>query len=166
MYVTQALAQLDDVAQLEEVIDAMDAPEVVATAAEPLETDVRSATPQAEADAEVEADDDEFDVEAILEERPRQKSGGQAHFLIRWLGYGPEHDTWEPEDCVSADLVASFRTAQARSPAFPLVAQGRTTRDNAWQALTYLYPLSYRRRSACRRKGRRKGSDRSILLLR
>jgi hypothetical protein len=37
----------------------------------------------------------EFEVEAILSHRFTR--GGKLEFLVRWLGYGHDHDTWEPE---------------------------------------------------------------------
>jgi hypothetical protein len=45
----------------------------------------------------------EYDVERILDDR-QVKKGGKViarQFLVRWSGYGPEHDTWEPEENLS-----------------------------------------------------------------
>ena len=42
---------------------------------------------------------DEYEVDRILEHRDRhlRKRGLKTEYLIRWLGYGPEHNCWEPE---------------------------------------------------------------------
>jgi hypothetical protein len=37
--------------------------------------------------------DNYFEVEDILDSRQR---GKQIEYLIRWEGYGHEHDSWEP----------------------------------------------------------------------
>ena len=50
-------------------------------------------------------DDDVYEVEAVLEE---DEYGGKG-FLIRWAGFGSEHDSWEPEWNVAPHLVAEFR---------------------------------------------------------
>lgn len=53
--------------------------------------------PPPEADEEGEI----YEVEAILAHRevgPRKRKKTQ--YLIKWLGYGPEHNTWEPEENV------------------------------------------------------------------
>jgi hypothetical protein len=45
-------------------------------------------------------DELEYDVERILIHRDKHPVGGwkiKREFLIKWLGYGPEHNTWEPE---------------------------------------------------------------------
>ena len=39
--------------------------------------------------------EEEYIIEAILQ---RQKKRGKVEYLIRWLGWGPEDDTWEPEE--------------------------------------------------------------------
>jgi len=52
-----------------------------------------------------------YEVEAILEEDAK---GGRG-FLIRWLGYAPKHDSWEPEHHLNAELVAAFRRERAHA---------------------------------------------------
>ena len=59
---------------------------------------------------EDDAEDDVFEVSAILREE-------EGRFLIRWEGYGPEDDTWEPEVNVSPALVHAFRQARGRMAA-------------------------------------------------
>jgi len=51
---------------------------------------------------------DIYEVEAILEE---DEMGGRG-FLIRWAGYGPSDDTWEPEWNLAPHLVADFRKSR------------------------------------------------------
>ena len=50
-------------------------------------------------------DDDtvEYEVEKILDHRQKKirtakKAVNKTEYLIRWAGYGPEHDSWEPEE--------------------------------------------------------------------
>ena len=41
--------------------------------------------------------EDEFEVEAILDQRRRRTDRGRVtEYLVRWRGFGPEADTWEP----------------------------------------------------------------------
>ena len=39
--------------------------------------------------------EDHFKVEALLKYRSR---GSSQQYLVRWLGYGPEHDKWIHEE--------------------------------------------------------------------
>ena len=50
--------------------------------------------------------DVEYEVEAVVDCRKR---GNQLQFLIKWKGYGPEENSWEPERNVhAADLIQAF----------------------------------------------------------
>jgi DNA (cytosine-5)-methyltransferase 1 len=63
-----------------------------------------------------------FKVEKILDHKDKKRPGKAKNkhkrmFLIRWEGYSPSDDTWEPEenllDCKEA-LEEYWRTAEAR----------------------------------------------------
>lgn len=41
-----------------------------------------------------------FSIERILNDK---LEGGKQKYLVRWEGYGPSHDTWEPDDDIAAD---------------------------------------------------------------
>ncbi|XP_047977309.1 DNA (cytosine-5)-methyltransferase CMT1-like isoform X2 [Salvia hispanica] len=63
---------------------------------------------EVEDDGKEEEDEDDsevFEVEEILEicyGDPNNKKSSELHFKIRWKGYGPEYDTWEPLDGLSS----------------------------------------------------------------
>ena len=47
----------------------------------------------------IEIDDSlEYEVERVLDNRKvKRGKSTKTEFLVKWLGYGPEHNTWEPE---------------------------------------------------------------------
>ena len=48
--------------------------------------------------------DAEYDVEDVLDVRVHKRKNGQIKsrdFLVKWLDYGPEHNSWEPESLLS-----------------------------------------------------------------
>ena len=50
-----------------------------------------------EADSDNEyAEQDDYTVKKILAQRPNASAPGGMEFKVRWRGYGPSHDTWEP----------------------------------------------------------------------
>ena len=38
----------------------------------------------------------EFFIDSILEHRGDRQRRTTMEFKVRWFGYGPEHDSWEP----------------------------------------------------------------------
>ena len=41
---------------------------------------------------------EEYEVERILKSRKARGRGGKKQYLVRWLGYGEEHDSWIHKD--------------------------------------------------------------------
>ena len=56
----------------------------------------------------------EFEVEQVLDHR--QEGKRSKSYLVRWTGYGPEHDTWEPEAALQncKDRVQAYWDGQRR----------------------------------------------------
>ena len=55
----------------------------------------------------------EYEVERVL--MHRQSSGKKPVFtyLIKWQGYGPEHNSWEPESNLPRELIDEYWTMRA-----------------------------------------------------
>jgi hypothetical protein len=81
---------------------------------------------------ELVGEDLEYDVEAILQHRS-VKHGRKAttEFLIKWAGYPPEHNTWEPEDNLDncPDMLKDYWARTAAT------SQGATSPANKRKAL-------------------------------
>ncbi len=58
----------------------------------------------------------EHEVERILDHR--QEGRRSKSYLVRWTGYGPEHDTWEPETALQncRSTVQSYWGEQRQTP--------------------------------------------------
>ncbi|XP_037902905.1 chromobox protein homolog 1 isoform X2 [Hermetia illucens] len=63
-------------------------------------------------EGEDEEGDEEYEVQDIVDEKQEK---GVTYYLIRWKGYGPEGDTWEPEDTLNCDdIVARFKKKKTK----------------------------------------------------
>ena len=62
--------------------------------------------------------DDRYYVERILDER--QTRSGTIEYLVRWLGWGPEYDSWEPERHIAdRTLIHELRKPTATTNIIP-----------------------------------------------
>lgn len=54
----------------------------------------------------------DFLVERLLDKRERKYGRGKrVEYLVRWLGYGPEEDLWEPVHNIDSDLIADYEAS-------------------------------------------------------
>ncbi|CAG5098809.1 Oidioi.mRNA.OKI2018_I69.XSR.g15997.t1.cds [Oikopleura dioica] len=57
------------------------------------------------------SEEEEYEVEHILDERMEENDAGVKvkHYRIRWKGFGPDDDTWEPKENLDCDdLITAF----------------------------------------------------------
>ena len=60
--------------------------------------------------------EDEYEVEKLLQKRSiRRGRGWSTQYLVRWLGYGPEDDTWETESELRRNASEMIDTFEARN---------------------------------------------------
>ncbi|WWD19298.1 hypothetical protein CI109_103756 [Kwoniella shandongensis] len=68
-------------------------------------------------DGEEDEEEGEYEVEAIVDHRQKGSGTGKFEYLVSWKGYGPEHNTWEPEAHVAhADGIVSKYWANKPKP--------------------------------------------------
>lgn len=60
----------------------------------------------------------EYEVEDILQHRDTRRGTRTVRsYLVKWLGYGPEHNTWEPERNLNCDeLIAKYWKGKHATP--------------------------------------------------
>ena len=61
------------------------------------------------------AEQDDYTVEKILAQRPNASAPGGLEFKVRWRGYGPSHDTWEPVSSFVPRMNTPFMDYSART---------------------------------------------------
>ncbi|OCF75710.1 hypothetical protein I204_03002 [Kwoniella mangroviensis CBS 8886] len=90
---------------------------------EPMEIEEPAVDGVEEEDEEEEGEEEgEYEVEAIVDHRQKKgKQAGKYEYLVSWKGYGPEHNTWEPEEHVShaSDVVSRYWAGRPKNAVPP-----------------------------------------------
>ena len=72
------------------------------------------------------ADSDVYKVESLLDKRKR---GRRVEYLVKWEGYGNEHNTWEPESNIrDSDLIAGYKASVVAADPEPAPRRFRRAR--------------------------------------
>jgi len=74
---------------------------------------VQPPPPPIEVDGEL-----EYEVEQILDKRVVKRRGSsRVHYLVKWVGYGVAHNTWEPEENLvnCSKLVAAYEQGLSKA---------------------------------------------------
>jgi hypothetical protein len=59
-------------------------------------------------------DEERYEVEKILKARTNPKTG-TIHYLVKWVGWGPEDNTWEPADNIDQEAIDDFKMRTSAS---------------------------------------------------
>lgn len=74
---------------------------------------------------------DQWEVDYLLDKRIRRLGRGKrVEYLVRWTGYGPEDDTWEPLSNLSGaqEAIAAYEAAHPATSEVPARSQRRQAR--------------------------------------
>ncbi|SPC61665.1 uncharacterized protein UHOD_11627 [Ustilago sp. UG-2017b] len=65
--------------------------------------------------------DMEYEVKQILDSKVDHRYRDPLFYLVRWVGYGPDHNSWEPASNLThaSNLIAEFHTASPTRPSLP-----------------------------------------------
>jgi len=55
-------------------------------------------------------DTPQYGVERLLNHRLKKGCKSKLEFLVRWEGYGPESDSWEPRVNIEGSLIQEYST--------------------------------------------------------
>ena len=72
----------------------------------------------------------QWEVDHLLADRVRKNVNGKSQiteYLVRWSGFGAEHDTWEPRANIHASLIQAYRTQKTDQPSRPQSTRKRKT---------------------------------------
>ena len=74
----------------------------------------------------------EYEVECILDHRFSDMKRQKLKYLIAWKGYGPEHNTWEPEANVAnaPDLIGEYWQRIGRAAGVGATGTGTSSGDS------------------------------------
>jgi hypothetical protein len=76
----------------------------------------------------------QWEVDHLLADRVRKKVNGKSQiteYLVRWSGFGAEHDTWEPSTGIHASLIKAYRAHKLAQPSRPQSKRKRTLTPEA-----------------------------------
>ncbi|SPC64593.1 related to TY3B TY3B protein [Ustilago sp. UG-2017b] len=79
-----------------------------------------SISPATTPPVEIESDM-EYEVEQILDSKVDHRYRDPLFYLVRWVGYGPDHNSWEPASNLThaSDMIAEFHAANPTCPSLP-----------------------------------------------
>ncbi|SPC63847.1 uncharacterized protein UHOD_11348 [Ustilago sp. UG-2017b] len=65
--------------------------------------------------------DIEYKVEQVLDSKVDHHYSDLIFYLVRWVGYGPDHNSWEPASNLThaSDMIAEFHAANPTCPSLP-----------------------------------------------
>lgn len=112
-------------------------------------------------DVDVDADDDkilQFEVEAIVGERVTSQN--KREYLVSWVGYSAEENTWEPTENLSAATVKVYELQQEKKTRTTTKKRTTMKKRTANSKMTKSTKLKLRESSA-QRQGRDQGGVRS-----
>ena len=59
-------------------------------------------------------DDERYEVEMILKAKTNPKNG-TIHYLVKWAGWGHEHNSWEPVEHIDQEAIDEFNMRTSAS---------------------------------------------------